>query len=192
MSFFFTKVGGRLPTLHTPRLRLRMIRMKDAENMYSYSRDPEVARYVLWYAHTSIADTKGYIRYMIAQYKQNKPASWAIARREDDRIIGTIGFGWIDDENGSAEVGYSLARREWNRGYMTEALREVLRYGFEELHLHRIEAQHELENSASGIVMEKCGMQKEGLLRERLYNKGQYVDVYLYSILLGEWREIKL
>lgn len=187
MPLFFASPGGSLPTLTTNRLELRMVRMRDAEDMYAYSKDPEVARYVLWRAHTSVSDTRGYIRYMISQYKQNKPSSWAIVRRDAGVMIGTIGFGWIDDDNASAEVGYSLARSEWNKGYMTEALREVIRYGFEELHLHRIEAQHELGNPASGVVMEKCGMRREGLLRGRLYNKGHYVDVQLYAVLYDDW-----
>ena len=69
---------------------------------------------------------------------------------------------------------------------MTEALREVIRYTFSEMEINRIEAQHETENPASGRVMEKCGMKKEGILRQRLYNKGRFVDVCLYSILRSE------
>ena len=70
---------------------------------------------------------------------------------------------------------------------MTEALREVIRYGFLGLRLNRIEAQHETGNPASGAVMRKCGMAKEGTLRQRLFNKGKYVDVDMYSILRGDF-----
>ena len=66
---------------------------------------------------------------------------------------------------------------------MTEALSAVVRYGFERLGLNRIEAQHEVDNPASGAVMRKVGMRQEGTLRSRLYNKGRYVDVELYAIL---------
>ena len=90
---------------------------------------------------------------------------------------------WIQDDNRAAEVGYSLARGLWNRGLMTEALRAVIDFGFRGLNLNRIEAQHESENPASGAVMRKCGMQREGTLRQRLMNKGRFVDVELYSIL---------
>lgn len=71
---------------------------------------------------------------------------------------------------------------------MTEALREVIRFGFDRMLLHRIEAQHEVENPASGRVMEKAGMRREGVLRGRLYNKGKYVDVVLYAILREDRR----
>lgn len=66
---------------------------------------------------------------------------------------------------------------------MTEALGLTLQFGFEKLHLHRIEAMHEVDNTASGRVMEKCGMQREGILRDRVFNKGKYSDVVLWSVL---------
>ncbi len=70
---------------------------------------------------------------------------------------------------------------------MTEALQAVLDYTFRELGFNRVEAQHEIDNPASGAVMRHCGMQKEGTLRSRLYNKGKYVDVDLYSVLRREY-----
>ena len=176
-----------LPELETERLRLRKLRMTDAQDMYEYSRDPEVARHVLWDAHASVGETRGYIRYALRQYRQDQPASWAIELKQTGTIIGTIGFMWINRDHNSAEVGYSLARAQWNRGIMTEALEAVLRVGFMELKLHRIEAQHEVDNPASGRVMAKCGMLYEGCVRGRLYNKGRYVDVSLYAILRDEY-----
>ena len=94
----------------------------------------------------------------------------------------------VSKENRSAEVGYSLSRDYWNQGIMTEALRAVIRFGFEELRLNRIEAQHELDNPASGQVMRHVGMQYEGTLRQRIKNKGRFVDVALYAILRGDPR----
>ena len=91
-------------------------------------------------------------------------------------------------DNASCELGYSLARPLWGRGYMTEALRRVIAFTFDTMDMNRIEAQHELANPASGRVMEKCGMRREGILRQRLYNKGQYVDVALYAILRSDPR----
>ena len=95
---------------------------------------------------------------------------------------------WIDREYKSAEVGYSLGRAYWNRGIMTEALRAVVAYGFDQLGLNRIEAQHETDNPASGRVMAHVGMRKEGTLRQRLVNKGKFVDVALYAILRDDPR----
>ena len=178
-----------MPTLETPRLRLRKLSMRDAQDIFDYSQDPQVARYVLWEAQTSLSEARSYIRFMLRKYRLGEPASWGIEWKETGRIIGTIGFMWIQRDNAAAEVGYSLSRAYWNRGIMTEALREILRYGFRSMNLNRIEAQHETENPASGAVMRKCGMQREGTLRQRLLNKGRFVDVELYAILRRDFRD---
>ena len=176
-----------MPILETDRLILRKLTMRDAQDIYSYSRDPVVARHVLWDANTSIYDTRGYLRFMLRKYRMGEPASWGIEWKATKQVIGTIGFMWIQHENASAEVGYSLSRKFWNQGVMTEALQELIHYGFTSLNLNRIEAQHETDNPASGAVMRKCGMTKEGTLRQRLLNKGKFVDVDLYSILRKEY-----
>lgn len=177
-----------MPTLETPRLRLRKLQMRDAADIYHYSRDTEVARHVLWDAHRSIGDSRGYLRYMLRRYRNREPASWGIEWKDTGEIIGTIGFMWIQSDNNAAEVGYSLNRDFWNNGIMTEALRAVIAHGFGSMNLNRIEAQHETTNPASGAVMRKCGMVREGTLRQRLYNKGKYVDVELYAILRKDYK----
>lgn len=179
----YLSVFSNLPTMRTERLEIRPVRMSDANDLYEYSSDPEVARHVLWDAHTSIHQTRGYIRYLLRQYRSAAPSTFVIVLRGSGKVIGTIGFMWLQTENRAAEVGYSLSRAYWNRGLMTEALRAVLEFGFTKLNLNRIEAQHESDNPASGRVMMKAGMRHEGKLRQRLYNKGRYTDVELYAIL---------
>ena len=179
----YVEAFSHLPTLTTPRLVLRPVRMSDAQDLYEYSRDPQVAQHVLWDAHRSIHQTRAYIRYLLRQYRNAAPGTFAIALRDSGKVIGTIGFMWVQHENRSAEVGYSLSRAYWNRGYMSEALRAVLDFGFTQLNLNRIEAQHECDNPASGHVMKNAGMRHEGTLRERIYNKGRYADVELYAIV---------
>mgnify|MGYP000931459739 CR=1 FL=1 len=173
--------------IRTERLLLRKLTMRDAADIYAYSCDPEVARHVLWDAHASLAESKGYLRYMLRKYRLGEPSSWGIEHLESGRIIGTIGYMWYQRENSAVEVGYSLSRRYWNQGLMTEALAAVLDHSFHTLRLHRVEAQHETANPASGAVMIKSGMTKEGVLRGRLYNKGRFVDVALYAILREDY-----
>ena len=179
-------VVSSLPVIETARLRLRPLTMRDDRDMFRYASDPEVSRHVLWEAHASPRETRSVLRAAIRQYRAGDPSSFAIERLSDHRMIGTIGFMWINCEHRSAEVGYSLSRDCWNQGYATEALRAVLRFGFNTLRLNRIEAQHELDNPASGRVMEKCGMRCEGTLRQRVFNKGRFSDVRLYAILRGD------
>ncbi len=183
MTFYEESVFARMKGIRTERLYIRRLTMRDAADMFEYSRDPQVARHVLWDAHRSINESRAYIRYMLRKYRMGEPVSWGIEHVASGKMIGTIGFMWYQRENNSAEVGYSLSRAYWNQGIMTEALSAMLDFAFDEMRLHRVEAQHELDNPASGAVMRKAGMKHEGTLRGRLFNKGRYVDVALYAML---------
>ena len=173
--------------IETRRLMLRPAHMRDANDMYEYSKDPEVARHVLWEAHRSLRETRAVLRRMIRDYRYAPPFTYVIEHREDGCVIGTIGLMNMSRMHRSAEVGYSLHRKYWNRGLMTEALIAMLRYCFHDLRFNRIEAQHEAENPASGAVMRHAGMHHEGTLKQRIYNKGKFHDMELYSILKEEF-----
>lgn len=177
------EIFDRLTEIATERVTIRRMTMRDVGDIFEYSKDPEVARHVLWDAHRTIGETRSYVRYTLRKYRMGEPASLAICLNATGKVIGTIGFMWYQSDHASAEVGYSLSRDYWNCGLMTEALGALIQFAFTELMLHRIEAQHELQNPASGAVMRKVGMQREGTLRGRLFNKGKYVDVELYAIL---------
>ena len=174
--------------LTTERLILRRMDASDAQDIFDYGRDREVARHVLWDAYRYVGEARAYIRAMQRKYRLGEPASWCIELKGTGRVIGTIGYMWYQRDHNSTEIGYSLARDMWNKGIMTEALERVIRYTFDDLQIHRIEAQHEVDNPASGKVMLKCGMKHEGTLRGRLMNKGKYVDVDLYAILMEDYR----
>jgi len=175
------------PRIDAPRVHLRRLTMRDAEDIFEYSRDPLVAEHVLWDAQRSIGEAKSYIRYMLKKYRAGEASSWAIALNDTGKVIGTIGYMWIQNENSCAEVGYSLSRAYWNMGLMTEALAALLNYSFRVLQLNRVEAVHETTNPASGAVMRKCGMIHEGTMRQKMINKGKYVDVEMYAILRRDY-----
>ncbi len=181
---------ARLPQLETERLLLRRLTLRDASDIYRYAKDPEVARHVLWSAHTSIWESRAYLRYILYQYRSGEPSSWGIVDKSSGHVIGTIGFMSWQADNALAEVGYSLSRAYWGQGLMTEALAPVLQEGFMKLQLNRIEAMHFTDNPASGRVMEKCGMQHEGRLRGRIFNKGEYRDVEMWGILRKDWEKL--
>ena len=135
-----------MPTLETPRLTLRRMTMKDAKDVFEYSRDADVARHVLWSAQKDIGEAKDYCRYMTRRYRADEPSSWGIVDKKTGHLVGTIGYMNYDMDNASVEIGYSLAKWMWNGGYMTEALRRVIDYTFDAMDINRIEAQHELDN----------------------------------------------
>ena len=176
-----------LPVLETADLILRPVRMSDAKDIFRYASDPEVARYVMWEPHRSISDTRAYIRYIRSMYRRGLPSSWAVVHRTSGHVIGSIGFVGYSPVHHAAEVGYSFSREYWNRGFATQALSAVINSAFNRIGgLNRLEAQHDIRHPASGRVMEKCGMRCEGVLRGRLLNKSEFIDVALYSILRSD------
>ena len=180
---------SRLPVIETERLILRKLTMRDASDMFRYCQDKEVARHVLWEAHTSILETRAYIRYNLYQYRSGEPASWGIVLRETNRVVGTIGYMSYNADNSTVEIGYSLTREQWSKGLMTEALRAVIDETFHTLKVHHIEAMHFTDNPASGRVMAKCGMTHEGHMRERICCKGVFRDVEMWGILRKDWEK---
>lgn len=182
---------ARLPVIETPRLILRKMTMRDAPDVYRYAKDSEVARHVLWEPHRSLWESRAYIRFLLHQYRNGMPGSWAIVLQETGRVVGTIGYMSYVPDNATVEVGYSLAREHWGKGLMTEALTAVIDETFRVMKLHRIEAMHFTDNPASGRVMEKCGMQHEGHLRQRICCKGVFRDVEMWGILRSDWQKMK-
>ena len=176
-----------LPMLDTADLVLRRPAGKDAKDIFRYASDPEVARYVLWEPHRSLSETRAFVRFLRSRIRAGYPSSWVVVLKATGTVIGTIGFIWYSEENRSAELGYSFSREYWNHGYATQALQAVIDAVFRSLPVNRLEAQHDVRNPASGRVMEKCGLRQEGILRDRILNKDEYVDVALYAILRSDW-----
>lgn len=179
--------SGDSPVIHTQRLLMRPLVMRDARDFFAYARDPRVAEYVLWDPHTSLGQTRSILRNLMASSKQETLYTKAMVLKESGRMVGTLGLVARDWENQAAEVGFSLAADLWGQGLMTEALRAYLAYLFHQPGIHRVEAQHDVYNPASGVVMQKAGMQEEGILKERIHYKGRYASVALYAALREQW-----
>jgi [ribosomal protein S5]-alanine N-acetyltransferase len=176
-----------LPVLETNRLLLRKITIGDAPDIFEYASDPEVPTYMPWEPHRSIQETYDYLERVMERYRQRNPGPWAIVHRRDAKMIGTCSFGSWEREHHWAEIGYVLNRRYWGQGYMSEAVRAIVDFGFRELGLNRIQARCDVLNIGSARVMEKVGMSFEGVLRQQLFEKGSYRDMKMYSILRSEW-----
>jgi RimJ/RimL family protein N-acetyltransferase len=100
---------------------------------------------------------------------------------------GIIGLNDVNQDWGVAELGYMLAPEAWGNGYATDAARRLVRYGFEDLRLHKIKANAYESNPASRRVLEKVGFEEEGLFRDHAYVRGEYVDVHRYGLLAEEF-----
>ncbi|MGG3284347.1 GNAT family N-acetyltransferase [Paenibacillus solani] len=182
------QIYAKLPTLETERLRLRRVSMQDADQMFAYASDNEVARYVTWETHSSIDDSKNFIQFILFQYAKHDIAPWAIELKESGRMVGTVDFVWWKPEQQIAEIGYVLARECWGQGLMTEAAAALLELGFGRMELERIQARCFSENIGSQRVMEKIGMSYEGTLRKGIKIKGRHWDIKMYSILKEEFQ----
>jgi RimJ/RimL family protein N-acetyltransferase len=149
-------------TIETDRLILRKPRLQDTEAMFrSYASDPEVTRYLTWLTHTSVDQTRDYLMHAIAGWEKSNTFTWVITLKPTLELIGSIDIRLETNAN----IGYVLSRPFWNRGYMTEAVRALIRWALETDEIFRAWAVCDVENVASARVLEKAGMELEGTLR---------------------------
>lgn len=171
------------PMLETERLRVRELRMEDKQGVFAYASDPEVTRYMIFPTHTSIADSIAYLETCPVNFAVRERIPFAIELKDSGQFIGACDFHHISAANHSVELGYTLNRKYWGYGYMTEAVREMIRFAFEEMGMHRVAATCDFENIRSARVMERCGMSLEGVLRDYELRRGRYVTVKAYAII---------
>ena len=180
-----------VPVLETERLVLRKFNNNDADDLYEYCKDPEVTKYLIFETYENIETAQDRIDFLQAKYAQEKMLCWAIVEKYSKKVIGSIDLCNICDKDKKAEAGYVLNREYWNRGYMTECLKRVLDYAFNELGLVRVYAKCIISNIASETVMKKTGMSFEGVEKKSVYIKGKYYDVKQYAITDEEYIQIK-
>lgn len=183
-------VFSQMPALSTERLWLRAMHPMDAEDMFDYAKRPEVTKYLLWSEHKNINFTKDYLNYIQSRYALGDFYDWSVIESESGRMIGTCGFTKIDTANNCAEIGYVLNPDFHRRGFGSEAVKRILKFGFEELGLNRIEARFMQGNEASLALMRSVGMTFEGYMRELIFVKGSYRTVGVSSILRSEYEKI--
>lgn len=174
-------------TIKTQRLILRPFKKADAADVQLLAGDRLVADTTLSIPHpyTDIMAEKWIAKHP-AQFKTGEAAVFAIIQRETGTLIGAIGLG-LQAAHRRAELGFWTGRPFWNKGYCQEAGHEVLAYGFGELDLNRIQANHFKRNPASGRVMQKLGMVYEGCARQHVKKWGRFEDVVWYAILKTDW-----
>ena len=157
------------------------------DDVYEYSSDEEVARYTSWPVHKSPDDSRAFLQRMFDRPANGQPQPWAMVLPEQSKVIGMCGLSQFAPAYFRADLYYALHQQFWGRGYAVEASQAVITWGFEQLGLNRIQAECLPENPGSERVMQKLGMQYEGLLREYTFFKGHFDTLKLYSILKKEW-----
>ncbi len=178
--------------LWTPRLHLREFVEDDWPAVLAYQSDPRYLRYYEWESRDE-QGVREFLKMFLDHQKQNVRHKFqlAVTLRESGQLIGNCGIRMDDPDSRVGDIGYELAPDQWGKGYATEAAREIVRFGLEELGLHRVWAWCIADNVGSWRVMEKLGMRREGRLRENEFYKGRWWDTLMYAILEDEWAQIR-
>ena len=172
------------PDLKTERLLLRRMMKQHAPELFFLRSDDQVLEYIGKEPAKTLQEAEDFIAKIDLAIDTNTSIMWGLFLKTNPSIlIGTICYWNIQNANYRAEIGYVLHPQYWRQGFMKEAIQKVIEYGFNEMHLHSIEALVRADNSASAAVLESTGFVKEGYLKEEFFFRGKFMDTIIYSRL---------
>ena len=177
------------PTLTTKRLTLRPFVLEDAWDVERLAGMREIADTTLNIPHPyPVGAASRWIETHAPAWAAGTGVLYAIVERTNGKLAGVVSLLQINREYRRAELGYWIAVDHWNKGFATEASEALVDFGFRKLGLHRIESTHFVRNPASGKVMQKLGMQQEGIERDSAVKWDRYESLVRYAILEPEWK----
>ena len=169
--------------IETERLVLRTPRPEDATAIFTgWAQDPDVTRYLTWRPHQTLQDTEQFVQSCLLAWEQEARFPYMITLKESNEVIGMID---PRIEGPKVGIGYSAARAHWGKGYVPEATRAIIQWAFQQPSIYRVYATTDVENFASQRVLEKVGMQCEGILRKYIIHPNISDiprDSYMYAI----------
>jgi [ribosomal protein S5]-alanine N-acetyltransferase len=174
------------PSIKTERLILRQFELSDAKEVQRMAGDRDVARNTLNMPYPYFDGlAEQWITSLESDYRDERLVVFAITLADSGTLIGAIGL-TLKKEYKLAELGYWIGKEYWNKGYGTEAVKAIIKFGFYDIKLHKIFANYFANNLASGRIMEKAGMVFEGILRSHLWHFNEYKDLIFYGIFNPE------
>jgi len=171
------------PEFESERLLFRKILLSDAKDLFLIRSNDDVMRFMDVPRHNSISDSEKLIQLVEESYKKESGIDWSIIEKHSNIFIGYIGFIRIFPEHCRAEIGYALKPEFWGKGYMYETINRMVKFGFENMNLHSIEANVNPANEKSKRVLEKIGFKKEAYFRENYLFNNKFLDSIIYSLL---------
>ncbi len=175
-------------TIETERMILRRFEYSDNEAMRkNWISDEKIQSMYAEPVYTTEDEVRKLLDKYINSYEKEDYYRWAIIDKESGECIGQIAYFLVDSKNHFAEIEYCIGSAFQRRGLATEAAKAVIVYGFERIHLHKVQICTKTINAASRKVIEKCGLTYEGTLRDYFYDNGQYVGRLFFSILREEY-----
>ena len=181
--------GSRLPTLQTPRLTLRSLEVSDDADVFAVFSDPMVMRYWDGAVMRTSQDAMSYIDRIHHGFRRRELFQWGIADRETNRVLGTCTLTHVSTIHERSEIGFAIRQERWGQGLGSEAVAAVVVFAFEELNLHRIEADVDPRNERSLRLLERLGFRREGYLPERYYINGERQDAVMMGLLRPDWKQ---
>jgi len=183
MPIIQTEIESRnFPKLESVRLDLVEIKQSHLEDVLNLFRDENVTKFYNLLPFRSEQDAQKFIDWYQIRFRDNLGLRWGISLKNKSNIIGTIGFNNFVKGH-RANIGYDLKTEYWNHGYITEALKEVIDFGFNQLEINRIEAEVMQGNGISERVLKKLDFQKEGILKQWMFWNGNYYDMSMFALL---------
>ncbi len=179
-------------TIKTDRLILRKFEYTDDEAMLKYwIADEKIQSLYSEPVYSTKEEVKELLDKYIGSYERNDYYRWAVIHGETGECIGQIAYFLVDSKNHFAEIEYCIGSDFQRKGYATEAARAVIKFGFEQMKLHKVQICTKEINHASKRVIEKCGLTYEGMLRDYFYMDGKYVGRLYFSMLADEYNKGK-
>ena len=179
------------PTLTTERLVMRRLRREDAPDINALFSDPRVLEFLDEPPLQTDEKAVGMIDWMDEMYAKRVAIRWAITLKGQERVIGTVGFHYWSPKDRRAALGYDLYPDYWGKGYATEAARAVIDWCFNNLNLHRLQADCTLGNDRSERTILRLGFHLEGIWREKVWEHERFVDLKQFGLLRREWEALK-
>ena len=171
-------------------VRLRAIERQDLPLFVAWLNDPEVRQHLLVNIPLSQAQEDGWFDRMLARPLEEQPLGIEVRTPEGWRLVGNCSFFDLDWRNRCCEIGIFIGDQEyWGRGYGTQVMRLMLKYGFNTLNLNRVYLRVYESNPRGIRCYEKAGFRHEGRLRQAIFQDGRYIDLLMMSVIRSEWSE---
>lgn len=187
MNNFIDSPRKIFPEIDLGNVLLREQQEYDVADFFNYYTDPEVNKYILCELPRDLESARHELHYWRNVFHRNDGIYFAIADKQTNRMIGSIGLSGYNSYHSRIELSYDLSQHFWRRGIMTRAIAEVVKYGFEIMKINRIEAFVSTLNKPSEGLLLKCGFTLEGTLRQHRYHRGEYVDAHSFSLLRQDY-----
>ena len=168
----------------TSRLVLRPPRIDDAGDIFNkYAQDPEVTRFMVWLPHEKVETTREFLERCVKCWEDGTAYPWVMELKSDGTLLGMVEIRLVGYK---VDLGYAIAKEYWGKGYTTEAVKAMVQWALDQDEVYRVWAVCDLDNTASARVLEKAGMQQEGVLRRYSIHpliSSEPRDCYSYSIV---------